>query len=146
MIVDEIKFKIIDYGSIEYKKAVFLRESILRAPFGLTYSEAELLSEKDQIHIVGVEDSKIISTAVLAPEGVHCRMQRVVVKEDKVKKGIGTQMILFCEKLAKKHEFESIYGYARLSTVDFYLKMGFQPEEECVDAYSVPHLRMRKII
>ncbi len=37
----EINFKIIEYGSSEYKKAVALRERILRKPLGLSFSESE---------------------------------------------------------------------------------------------------------
>ena len=42
----DVVFKIIDHGTAEYKNAVSLRERILRAPFGLSFSEAELLAEK----------------------------------------------------------------------------------------------------
>lgn len=65
----------------DYKHAVKLREGILRKPFGLHFSEDELFVEKDHIQIIGLKDLEVIATAVLVPEGEHCKMQRVAVKD-----------------------------------------------------------------
>lgn len=40
----DVVFTVIDHGTAEYKCAVSLRERILRAPFGLSFSETELLA------------------------------------------------------------------------------------------------------
>ena len=144
--LDNIRFKIIKYGTPEYKSAVSLRERILRRPFGLKFSEEELLAEKDHIHIIGLNGSEIIATAVLVPEGMYCKMQRVVVKEDLVGTGIGTMMMKFCEEYAKEHGYKSIYCHARDSAVNFYLKNGYQAEGDYFDEDTIPHLKMRKIL
>lgn len=142
----DVEFKIIDYGTAEYKDAVSLRERILRAPFGLNFSEAELLAEKSHIQIVGLHGKEVIATAVLVPEGQHCKMQRVVVKEDLVNTGIGSKMMGFCEDRAKKHGFKTIYCHARDSAVNFYLKNGYAPEGNYFDEDTIPHLKMRKVL
>jgi predicted GNAT family N-acyltransferase len=129
---------------LEYKSAVLLRECILRAPFGLTFSATELLAEKDHIQIVGLNGSEVIATAVLMPEGQDCKMQRVVVKEDLVNIGIGSQMMAFCEDCAKKHSFKTIYCHARDSAVNFYLKNGYEAEGDYFDEDTIFHLKMRK--
>ncbi len=140
----DVVFKIIEHGTAEYKSAVSLRERILRAPFGLSFSEAELLAEKSHIQIVGLNDTEVIATAVLLPEGQHCKMQRVVVKEDLVSTGIGSKMMAFCEDLAKKHGFKTIYCHARDSAVSFYLKNGYVAEGDYFNEDTIPHLKMRK--
>ena len=142
----DVVFKIIDHGTAEYKSAVSLRERILRAPFGLNFSEAELLAEKSHIQIVGLNGAEIIATAVLVPEGQHCKMQRVVVKEDLVNTGIGSKMMAFCEDRAKKHGFKTIYCHARDSAVNFYLKNGYLAEGDYFDEDTIPHLKMRKVL
>ncbi len=142
----DIVFKIIDYGTAEYKSAVSLRECILRAPFGLNFSEAELLAEKSHIQIVGLNGTEIIATAVLVPEGQHCKMQRVVVKENLVNTGIGSKMMAFCEDRAKKHGFKTIYCHARDLAVNFYLKNGYVAEGDYFDEDTIPHLKMRKVL
>jgi hypothetical protein len=50
---DKIHFKLVDYGSDEYKKAVALREKILRKPLGLFFTKEELEMEKEHVHIAG---------------------------------------------------------------------------------------------
>lgn len=142
----KIIFKIIDHGTADYKSAVALRERILRAPFGLLFSEAELLAETDHTHIVGFNGSEVIATAVLVPEGAHCKMQRVVVKEGLVNGGIGSKMMDFCEDYARKHGFQSLYCHARDSAVNFYLKNGYTAEGNYFDEDTIPHLKMRKRI
>ena len=42
----EINFKITEYGSPEYKKAVALRERILRKPIGLSFSDLNYSQKK----------------------------------------------------------------------------------------------------
>ncbi len=49
----DVKFEIINYGSDIYKKAVLLRENILRKPLGLSFLQEELEVEKDHIQVVG---------------------------------------------------------------------------------------------
>lgn len=139
-------FKIIEHGSTDYKKAVSLRERILRAPFGLHFSEAELSAEKSHIQIVGMQDDAIIATAVLVPEGEHCKMQRVVVNEGLVNAGIGSKMMAFCEDYAKNHSFKTIYCHARSTAVKFYLKNGYIAEGDYFVEVTIPHLKMRKTL
>lgn len=47
---DKIHFKIVDYGTDEYKKAGALREEILRKPLGLFFTKDELEMEKEHVH------------------------------------------------------------------------------------------------
>ncbi|HEV2524250.1 MAG TPA: GNAT family N-acetyltransferase [Gammaproteobacteria bacterium] len=142
----DVKFKIIEHRTADYKSAVLLRERILRAPFDLHFSDAELLAEKAHVQIVGLNGSEVIATAVLVPEGQCCKMQRVVVKEDLANTGIGSQMMTFCEDYAKKHGFETIYCHARDSAVNFYLKNGYEAEDDYFSEDTIPHLKMRKVL
>jgi predicted GNAT family N-acyltransferase len=141
-----VVFKIIDHGTAEYKSAVSLRERILRAPFGLCFSGAELLAEESHIQIVGLNGTEIIATTVLVPEDQHCKIQRVAVKEDLVNTGIGSKMMAFCEGYAKKRGFKTIYCHARDSAVTFYLKNGYVAEGNYFEEDTIPHLKMRKFL
>ncbi len=51
--------KIIDHGSGEYRKMVDLRYQILRKPIGLSFTEADLAAEKDDILIGCYDDDKL---------------------------------------------------------------------------------------
>lgn len=142
----EINFKIIEYGSSEYKKAIALRERILRKPLGLSFSESELLAEKEHIQVIGLNGLELIATAVLVPKGQICKMQRVVVKENLTNKGIGSRMMIFCENVAKKNGFKNLYCHARVTAVKFYLKNGYEAEGDYFEEDFIPHLKMNKVL
>ena len=143
---NQIDFKIIEHGSEIYSQAVLLREDILRKPFGLKFTEEELSEEKDHIQVVGMTNDAVLATAVLVPEGLDCKMQRVVVDESLVNKGIGSKMMIFCEDYARGNKFNSIYCHARDTAVNFYLKNKYIAEGDYFEEDTIPHLKMRKVI
>ena len=55
------------------------------------FTEEELSEEKEHIQVVGITNDAVVATAVLVPEGLDCKMQRVVVDENLVNKGIGSK-------------------------------------------------------
>ena len=142
----KIIFKVIPYGSNDYKTAVALRESILRKPLGLSFSAEELEQEKEHIHIAGFLSEKICATAVLVPEGDSFKMQRVATDETLQGLGIGSAMMAFCEEYARTHEFKAIYCHARGTAIPFYLKNGYCLEGEPFDEDGIPHHKMRKVL
>lgn len=143
---DKIHFKIVEYGSEEYKKAVALREEILRKPLGLNFTKEELELEKEHVHIAGFLGHELCTTAVLVPDGNALKMQRVASKAQFQGKGIGSALMHFCEEYAKQHGFKSIYCHARSTAVQFYLKNQYLLESEPFDEDGIPHRKMRKTI
>jgi len=143
---DKIHFKIVDYGSSDYKKAVAFREEILRKPLGLFFTKEELKIEKEHVHIAGFLGQEMCATAVLVPDGDEMKMQRVALKAPFQGKGIGSALMGFCEEYAFKHGFKSIYCHARGTAVQFYQKNQYALEGEPFDEDGIPHRKMRKTI
>jgi dihydrofolate reductase/ribosomal protein S18 acetylase RimI-like enzyme len=143
---DKIHFKLVDYGSEDYKKAVTLREEILRKPLGLFFTKEELALEKDHVHILGFLGQEMCVTAVLVPSGDEMKMQRVASKASFQGKGIGSALMRFCEEYAKTHGFKSIYCHARDTAVQFYLKNQYVLEGDPFDEDGIPHHKMRKLM
>src|SRR5579863_8025605 len=77
---ETLTFKILDFASPAYRKAVALREKILREPLGLCFTPEELALEKDHVHIAGFLGQNLCTTAVLVPEGDSLKMQRVATQ------------------------------------------------------------------
>jgi len=46
-------FRIIEFGNLEWKKSVELREEVLRKPMRLCFTVAELSDERENLHIAG---------------------------------------------------------------------------------------------
>lgn len=146
-IVDcSVSFKFIEHGSLDYEKAISLRDRILRKPLGLSFSEDELSAEREYIHIAATMGSEIIATSVLVACGLHCKMQQVSVKESLVNCRIGSRLLEFCEAYAKKHGFQSIYCHARKSAENFYLRNNYLPEGDYFEQVTIAHIKMRKVL
>ena len=124
----KVQFDIIPYKSQLWKEAVKLREATLRIPLGSYFSEEELAEEAEHIQVVALRGNIVIGTAVLVPEGSRIKMQRVVVSEDLRSKGIGADMMLFCENYARENSYESIYCHARDSAINFYRQNAYKAE------------------
>jgi predicted GNAT family N-acyltransferase len=146
LIMADLHFEIVDFGSADYAQALALREKVLRAPLGLRFSAAEIAEEQNHIQCVGLVEKKVIACAVLVPENKHWKMQRVAVLEELRNQGIGSQLMSFCEREAKKHGVADLYVHARDTAVNFYQRNDYQPQGEYFEEDTIPHLVMRKLL
>ena len=144
--MNNIFFKIVAHDTPEYRALSALREDVLLKPLGLSFSSSTLEKEKNYIHIAGFKKNEIVAAIALAPKGEQCKMKRVVVKPDMQRSGLGSKMIGFFEKYAKDQGFNSIYCYARDSSVQFYLKHHYLVEGNYFYIHTIKHLLMRKVI
>lgn len=140
----KVTFKLVEHGSEAWKSAVQLREAILRKPLGSYFTDEELDEEKNHIQIVGFLDMEIVATSVLVPENQSMKMQRVVVKDELRNSGIGSEMMLFCEKVSLKNGKHHIYCHARDTAVNFYLNNNYLIEGEYFPEDGIPHVKMVK--
>lgn len=139
-----VTFKIIDYGSDSWEKAVNVRENVLRKPLDSVFSDEELKEESSHIHIAGFLHQEIIATAVLVPLDSAIKMQRVAVLDIHRNLSIGSKMMDFCETVILKQGHSYIYCHARNSAVNFYSNNGWIPEGDYFDEDGIPHLKMSK--
>lgn len=139
-----VEFKIIPHGDKEWEKAVKLREEVLRKPMNSFFTDDELTSEKENVHIVGVVDNEIIAAAVLVLEQEKIKMQRVAVKSDLRNYNIGSKMMSYCENYAVKNKYDQIYCHARDTAVKFYLNNYYVSDGDYFQEDGIPHLKMYK--
>ncbi len=150
---NHIEFKIVKPDSKDYEAAVSLAEEILRKPLGQKFSAKELEEEKSHIRIAGFLDGKFCATAMLVreeePHAVF-KMQRVAVGLEFQNKGIGSELLKFCEDLAREEERRAIYCHARnsigKSAVNFYSKNEYLSDGEDFEEDGIPHQMMFKIL
>jgi hypothetical protein len=57
---DGIRIQEIDHGSPLYAEEIVLRDRILRAPLGFSFTDEELKAESDNVHIVAVAFGRVI--------------------------------------------------------------------------------------
>jgi ribosomal protein S18 acetylase RimI-like enzyme len=148
-----LTFKIVKPETKDYDSAVTLAEEILRKPLGLKFSNKELEEEKSHIRIAGFLDGKLCVTAMLvSEEEPHpvFKMQRVAVALEFQNKGIGSELLKFCEDLAREEGRRAIYCHARnnrgKSAVNFYSKNEYVSDGVDFEEEGIPHQLMFKLL
>ena len=139
--------KIIDHGSKEYQQMIDLRLLILRKPLGLTFTDAELEKEKNDILIGAFEDDTMLGCCMLTTiEANTVRLRQMAVKTGLQGKGIGRVLMQFAENLARDRGNTRLVMHARKSATGFYEKLGYTIAGDEFMEVTVPHFIMEKIL
>ncbi|PZR26308.1 MAG: GNAT family N-acetyltransferase [Citrobacter freundii] len=139
--------KIIDHGSAEYMQMVKLRDDILRKPLGLSFTQEELESEKDNMLIAAFEEDRILGCCMLIEEGPGIiRLRQMAVLNDLQGKGVGRALMNFAENLARDRGFRAIRMHARLNAIGFYEKVGYKVKGDQFVEVTIPHFVMEKAL
>jgi predicted GNAT family N-acyltransferase len=141
--------KIIDHQSTEYEKMIKLRLDILRQPLGLTFDDADLAKEKDDILIASFDEDEMLACCLLTDqpnEELTLKLRQMAVKGNLQGKGVGQQMLAFAENIARDLGNKKLMMHARLEAVGFYEKAGYKKVGNMFEEVTIPHYRMEKKI
>ncbi|MFA6422615.1 MAG: GNAT family N-acetyltransferase [Candidatus Buchananbacteria bacterium] len=139
----------IKYGSKEYEESVELRNKILRIPLGHFLDINNLQKEESDIHIVAIDNGKIVGILILTPiEDSILKMRQVAVANELQGRGVGSSLVEFAEKIAREQKVSKIILDARSSALDFYLRKGYKVVgDEYIDEHiNIPHYKMEKFL
>lgn len=135
------------FGGEKYAQALDLRDRVLRAPLGLSFSAADLAKEDADFHLVATQDERVIACLVLTPLSPdEVKMRQVAVEPDRQGQGIGRLLVEFSESFAAEQGFRRMTLNARDTAVPFYLSQGYELEGEPFVEVTIPHRRMAKSI
>lgn len=139
--------KIIDYGTADYNKMLEVRYEILRKPLGLTFSEAELEKEKEDILIGCFEDDELEGCCILSKQDNHTiRLRQMAVSKVLQGKGIGRVLMIFAENIARDKGFKLLTMHARNNAIGFYKKLGYEIVGNEFIEVTIPHYLMQKTL
>ena len=137
----------IDHGSEDYKKMVDLRLEILRKPLGLTFAEADLNQEKDDILIGAFEEEDIMACCILTKLSEDtCKLRQMAVRPKIQGTGLGAAMMNYAEQLAKDAGYKKMVMNARKTAKGFYEKLGYEIKGDEFVEVTLPHFYMQKNI
>ena len=136
-----------EFGSDIYRQSIDLRRMVLRIPLGLDYTPEQLEEERGQIHLVGVEQGKVVAVALLQFLNEDtAKMRQVAVAPDRQSQGIGTQLVEAFEKQSRSSGHHEIVLHARANAVPFYENLGYHIEGEPFEEVGLTHWKMGKKI
>ncbi len=138
-----VTMAVIKHGSDLYKKAVDLRQKILRTPLGLKLSIEELELESDDIHIIALLGDTVLATCALVINNQdRVKMCRVAVDSSLQGSGLGSEMLRYTEAYALKMGFDRIYCHARETALEFYKRNHYTIEGDLFTEIGIPHRKM----
>jgi len=124
---------------------VHLRYDILRKPLGLTFDEAELEKEKEDILIGAFEDDRLLGCCLLSPmDGSTIRLRQMAVPKNMQGKGIGRALMIFAENIARDQGYKRLCMHARRTAIGFYEKLGYAVSGDEFVEVTIPHFTMEK--
>ena len=126
---------------------VHLRHEILRKPLGLTFDEAELEKEKEDILIGAFEDDRLLGCCLLSPMDTSTiRLRQMAVPDNMQGKGIGRALMIFAENIARDQGYRKLCMHARSTALGFYEKLGYAASGKEFTEVTIPHYIMEKTL
>ncbi|MRG49115.1 GNAT family N-acetyltransferase [Chitinophaga sp. SYP-B3965] len=137
--------RLIEYGSCDYKAMVELRDKILRAPLGLTFSEEYLQQEISDVLIGCFEEEKLLGCCILTPlNETTVQLRQMAVDDNLQGKGTGSKVLRFAEEHAKRNGFQELMMHARKEAAPFYTKNGYLIRGSAFEEVGIAHYEMFK--
>ncbi|WP_291949135.1 GNAT family N-acetyltransferase [Chitinophaga sp.] len=145
-----ITFRILEYGSCDYHDMVALRDEILRKPLGLTFSEEYLQQEINDV-LIGAfytenEKTTLVGCCILSPTENQdiVQLRQMAVSSILQGKGIGRDIIIYAENIARNDGFKTLMMHARKEAAGFYEKLGYSIAGKEFTEVGIPHYEMQK--
>lgn len=128
--MDEIIYKYIDYKSEKFKQVINLRYHILFEPYSkikkYEYDELDNIS----LHLVALYKEKVVGYSRMTNINGEGKITNVVVSSEYINRRIGFEMMKKHIIKSKEYKISCLYLNARLDTIDFYKKVGFQCQDK----------------
>ncbi len=142
-----LKFEQITYQSPLYDKVVQLRERILRAPLGLTFSENDLSADKNEMLFALTDNGEPVACLQIKPlTKTQVKLRQMAVDTNRQRQNLGTKLVKEVEKILKEQHIKSIELHARESAIGFYQKLGYHVVSERFIEVGIPHFKMLKVV
>lgn len=126
--MNDITYKYTDYKSKEFEQVIDLRFNILFGPYNkvkkYNYDECDYIS----FHLVALDKEKVVGYSRMTNS--NGKITNVVVNPEYAQRGIGFEMMKRHIIKAKECNMNYLHLNARLDTINFYKKVGFQCKED----------------
>lgn len=140
-----MNIKFIEYRTPEYDQMIELRNGILREPFGLVFTNEDLLQDEYNRLVGCFSGNRIVGCCVLSVINENTvQLRQMAVAVDFQRMGIGSGILRFVECFALENSFRFIYLHARKVAVNFYTKHGYMLESNEFMEVGMPHFEMLK--
>lgn len=138
-------FRLITYGTDEYREMVELRTRVLREPLGLVFGEQDLLRDINDLLCGCFDAGKLIGTCIITPRNNEVvQLRQMAIDLECQGKGIGIMLLHFAEETVSEHHYSKIILHARKPAIGFYRKAGYKVTGDEFLEVGISHYMMEK--
>lgn len=137
------------FDSQAYRKALELREELLRKPLGMKFTPEFLADDSQDYHIAAFDiQNELVGCLQLKPlpDKAEIKMRQAAVDSRMQGQGIGAQMIAFAEEFSRNKGFKKMVLHARKHVISFYIKLGYSAVSDEFIEVGIPHKKMEKLL
>lgn len=95
------------------------------------------------VHLVAVDEGRVIATCRLVPGPRAWRLGRMAVRRDRRGAGIGRRLLALAHEVAFGRGAQALVLHAQISARDFYAAAGYAAEGEEFAEAGIDHIQMR---
>ncbi|MGX6971071.1 GNAT family N-acetyltransferase [Vagococcus bubulae] len=108
----------------------------------------EIANEDQAIHCVLYDDNQhALGTVRLLPiDSTSMKVQRMAVEKEARGSGVGKQLMMYAEEVAKQYHTSTLILGAQLHAFDFYQSLGYEPFGDTYLEANIEHQNMKKTI
>jgi predicted N-acetyltransferase YhbS len=140
-----MEFAFITPEDARYADELELRFRVLREPIGQPRTAVAFPFEKESLHLIAVDDGRVIGCVLFHPEGEHTgRLFQMAVASGLQKGGVGTKLVRRLEEEVRGRGFGEVILHARQTAVPFYERLGYACFGEPYTEVGLPHRHMRR--
>ncbi|TVR14627.1 MAG: GNAT family N-acetyltransferase [Phormidium sp. GEM2.Bin31] len=145
-IIEAVNYSV---SSPVYQQSLTLRDQVLRQPLGLSIWEENLESESGQGHFGIIQSSgkldSLLACVVIVPKTQErVKLRQMAVRPDVQHQGLGRFLIAEVEEYLRQNDVKIINLAARVSALEFYQKLGYQPSSSEFMEVGIPHQNLEK--
>lgn len=135
-----------DINSSIYNDIITLRKEVFIEELGGSI-DIEIFDEDKCHHLACYDKNICVATGrIIKLDDETAMLQRIAVKKSHRKLGIGRDLISTLESICKEKGIKKIKIMGRLSSIDFYHKIGYTKEGEIFYRDNKPHIMIEKNI
>lgn len=128
----------------EVEAALDLRHQVFCAEQGVSPAADQDGRDGEALHIVAVEDGRVVGTCRLVFDGRVAKLGRMVVDAELRGRGIGALVLEEAERQSREAGADRIFLHAQLPARPLYARAGFSDRGRRFVEEGIPHVGMEK--
>ena len=130
-----------------YQQLLVLRDEVLRKPLGMSVYNDDLSKDHEEVILAALDEDELIGCLMMKKlNNSTGKLRQMAVAKQHQGKGIGRQLIITAERIAKNKGQQTLELHARKTAVHFYKEIGYTTEGDEFTEVGIPHFFMKKTL